>query len=48
MRKYQITFVLHGGEHGCCRGLFANDWAAIDAMLDMFHDAARICARRVA
>lgn len=46
MKKYLITIVMHDGSYGCCHGVFANDWAAIDAMLDAFHDAARITARR--
>ena len=48
MKPYLITIVMHDGSHGQCRGLFANDWAAIDAMLGAFHDARRISARRLA
>lgn len=46
MKTYLITIVMHDGSCGVCRGVFANDWAAIDAMFDAFHDAARITARR--
>lgn len=48
MIKYLITIVMHDGSVGRCRGNFANDWDAIDAMCGAFYDAKRICARREA
>jgi hypothetical protein len=47
MRNYLITIVMHDGSHGTCRGLFRNDWEAIDAMLAAFHEAKSIKPRRV-
>lgn len=47
MRNYLITIFMHDGSHGTCRGAFANDWQAIDAMFDAFHDAKCISARRL-
>ena len=47
MRNYLITIYLHGGAFGHCRGSFATDWDAIDAMFDAFHDARRITAKRL-
>lgn len=48
MHSYLITIVMEDGSRGTCRGLFANDWAAIDAMLAAFHDARQISPRRLA
>jgi hypothetical protein len=48
MRKYLITIVMHDGSHGTCRGVFANDWAALDCAMTAFHDARCIAARRLA
>ncbi len=45
-RKYLITITMPDGSYGYCRGLFASDWDAIDAMMSAFHDARRISARR--
>ncbi len=47
LRPYLITIVMHDGSGGHCRGLFATDWDAIDAMFDAFHDARRITAKRL-
>lgn len=47
MRDYLITICFHGGGYGRCRGRFASDWDAIDAMTDVFFDAQWIRARRV-
>jgi hypothetical protein len=48
MHSYLITIVMHDGSRGHCRGVFATDWDAIDAMFGAFHDARRISARRTA
>jgi hypothetical protein len=48
MRNYLITITMHDGSRGRCRGAFANDWAAIDAVLGAFHDAASVVPRRLA
>ena len=47
LRSYLITIVMPDGSGGHCRGLFATDWDAIDAMFAAFHDARRITARRL-
>lgn len=48
MRNYLITIYLHGGAFGHCRGSFATDWDAIDAMTTAFSDAQSIRVRRLA
>lgn len=48
MYHYLITIVMPDGSQGRCRGLFDNDWHAIDCMLAAFFDAQRISARRLA
>jgi len=47
MRSYLITITMPDGSRGRCRGLFASDWDAIDAVMTAFHDAASICPRRL-
>lgn len=47
MRNYLITICFHGGGYGRCRGQFASDWDAIDAMTDVFFDAQWIRAKRL-
>ena len=47
LRPYRITIVMQDGSSGHCRGEFATDWDAIDAMLSAFHDARRISAKRL-
>ena len=47
MNSYLIIIVMHDGSRGRCRGLFASDWDAIDAMLTAFGDAKRVTPRRV-
>lgn len=48
MRNYLITIYMHDGSYGHCRGQFATDWCAIDAMTDAFFDAQSIRVRRLA
>lgn len=47
MKTYLITS--HHADGHCTRvqGLFANDWAAIDAALALFPNPRRVCARRL-
>lgn len=47
MRRYLITIVMPDGSRGQCKGLFLNDWAAIDAVQAAFFDARRITPRRL-
>ena len=47
MRNYLITIYMHGGSYGHCRGRFASDWDAIDAMTNAFFNAQSIRARRL-
>ena len=46
LRPYICTIVMPDGSVGRCRGLFATDWDALDAMLTAFFDARCITARR--
>lgn len=48
LHKYQITIVMPDGSRGTAWGLFASQWAAIEAHLATFADAKRISARRLA
>mgnify|MGYP003608700638 CR=1 FL=1 len=47
MHKYLITIFMHDGSAGRCKGLFATDWDAIDAVLAAFFDAKSIRCRRL-
>lgn len=47
MKPYLITTVHHDGHCTRLAGLFANDWAAIDAALALYINPRRICARRL-
>lgn len=46
MRNYLITIYMHDGMKCCCKGQFANDWDAIDAMTTVFFNAQSIRVRR--
>ena len=47
MKNYLITIVMPDGSGGHCRGEFATDWDAIDAMFAAFHDARAITVKRL-
>ena len=47
MNKYLITITMCDGSCGQCKGIFASDWDAIDAVLTAFHEATRITTRRL-
>lgn len=47
MRRYLITIVMPDGSRGQCKGLFCNDWDAIEAMQTAFFDARSITPRRL-
>jgi hypothetical protein len=48
MYHYQIIMALEGRAMGVAFGNYDNDWHAIDAALEMFHDARCVTVRRVA
>ena len=47
MKPYLITTVHADGHCTRVQGLFASDWAAIDAALALFPNPRRISARRL-
>ena len=47
MKRYLITTVHPDGHCTRLQGLFASDWAAIDAALALCSNPRRICARRL-
>ncbi len=47
MRAYQLIIKTEAGQCFRCAGLFANDWAAIEAGLGMCPGATHIIPRRL-
>ena len=47
MKPYLITTIQANGQRSHLHGLYANDWAAIDAALQMFNNPQRVSARRL-
>lgn len=47
MNKYLITIFMHDGSCGRCKGTFATDWDAIEAVSTAFFEAKSIRTRRL-
>lgn len=47
MKPYLITTISASGQRITLHGLYASDWAAIDAALALYINPRRICARRL-
>lgn len=47
MRAYQLTIKTEGGQYYRCHGLFATDWDAIDAGMDLCPGATHVTPRRL-
>lgn len=48
MRSYQITITMPDGSQGQHAGLYCDGFAAVVHAMDLFPDARRISARRLA
>ena len=47
MKLYLITTIQANGQRITLHGLYASDWAAIDAALALYLNPRRICAKRI-